>query len=150
MQLRLAVERDVEALARLVDRAFTPYIAQIGARPVPMDDDYAALVATEQVWVAVDAATAAVIGVLVLAAAAEHVRVLTAAVDPDRQGEGIGRVLLTHAEDEARARGVAELRLYTNALMMENRALYAHLGYAETGVDTVGARQRVSFVKRLR
>ena len=47
------------------------------------------------------------------------------AVDPERQGEGIGRVLLDHAEEPGAEAGLAEIRLYTHSKMTENRAIYA-------------------------
>lgn len=55
------------------------------------------------------------------------------AVDPGRQGEGIGRRLLDRAERRAREAGLDALTLYTHEKMSENLALYALLGYEETG-----------------
>ena len=53
------------------------------------------------------------------------------AVFPDRKGQGIGRALLVHAEQEARTRGHASLYLYTNEKMTENIAMYSRAGYVE-------------------
>jgi ribosomal protein S18 acetylase RimI-like enzyme len=53
------------------------------------------------------------------------------AVAPDAQGKGYGRPMMTFAEMEACRRGSAELRLFVNALMAENIALYRHLGFVE-------------------
>jgi GNAT superfamily N-acetyltransferase len=50
---------------------------------------------------------------------------------PDRHGEGIGGVLLEHAETIARLLGVNELRLYTNAKFSTNLSFYAHRGFSE-------------------
>jgi ribosomal protein S18 acetylase RimI-like enzyme len=55
------------------------------------------------------------------------------AVAPGRQGQGHGLALLRLAETLTRQAGRAELRLYTNARMERNIALYAGLGYRETG-----------------
>lgn len=52
------------------------------------------------------------------------------AVDPARQGSGVGRALLQHAEAVAIARGTPVLRLYTNARFAENLAFYARRGFA--------------------
>ena len=47
------------------------------------------------------------------------------AVDPARQGEGIGRLLLEFAEEAARRAGIDTVVLYTHEKMTENLALYA-------------------------
>jgi ribosomal protein S18 acetylase RimI-like enzyme len=47
------------------------------------------------------------------------------------QGKGYGGRLLAFAEEEAKRRGYSEVRLYVNALMRENIALYQHAGYSE-------------------
>jgi ribosomal protein S18 acetylase RimI-like enzyme len=54
------------------------------------------------------------------------------AVDPARQGEGLGRRLMDHAVGEARRRHLPAVRLYTNVAMTENLSMYAHLGFVET------------------
>jgi ribosomal protein S18 acetylase RimI-like enzyme len=54
------------------------------------------------------------------------------AIDPARQGEGLGRQLIDHAVGEAKRRRLAALRLYTNAAMTENLSMYAHMGFVET------------------
>ena len=53
------------------------------------------------------------------------------------------------AEDEARWRGYAEIRLYTNVVMRENLALYLRLGYHETGRGEEAGYQRVFMAKSL-
>ena len=45
------------------------------------------------------------------------------------RGHGLGRRILGALEDEARARGVRELRLETNGTLLEARALYESAGY---------------------
>ena len=59
--------------------------------------------------------------------------IYSVAVLPDRQGEGHGLALLRLAEDVARSWGVPELRLFTNARMERNIALYSSTGFRETG-----------------
>jgi len=54
------------------------------------------------------------------------------AIDPARQGEGLGRQLMDHAVGEAKRRRLAAIRLYTNAAMTENLSMYAHMGFVET------------------
>jgi len=54
------------------------------------------------------------------------------AVDPARQGRGLGRKLMAHAADEAKRRHLLAIRLYTNAAMTENLSMYAHMEFIET------------------
>lgn len=55
-------------------------------------------------------------------------------VAPDRQGQGIGRRLLAHAESQAPA-GTVSFELFTGALSQRNLELYRRAGYQE--VDRV-------------
>jgi ribosomal protein S18 acetylase RimI-like enzyme len=71
------------------------------------------------------------------------------AVAPERQGEGIGRRLLAVAESDALQRGFDEFRLYTNAAMHENLAMYAKLGWQEYGRAKQAGYQRMFFRKKL-
>ena len=71
------------------------------------------------------------------------------AVRPADQGRGVGRRLLTLAEQRARDLGLAELRLYTNAAMTENLAYYPRRGYVETYRADQDGFHRVFFRKPL-
>ena len=51
------------------------------------------------------------------------------AVAPVFQGRGLGRHLLTHAEQLALDLGYAEVRLYTNKMFEANVRLYLAVGY---------------------
>ena len=53
-------------------------------------------------------------------------------IEPHLQGKGWGRRLMDHAATEAAHLGLNALRLYTNAAMIENLSMYAHLGFVET------------------
>ena len=148
MTPRLARPDEAAAVAVLVERAYLPWVAAIGRRPAPMDDDYAPHIAAGEVWVLADAAG---IGALcVLIEAPDHLLLDNVAVDPSRQGQGLGRAMIAHAEAVARTRGHAELRLFTNVLMQRNIDLYRRLGFAETHRARVGEHCRVFMAKRLR
>ena len=141
--LRDATPADREAIERLVEAAYGGYVELIGRRPAPMDADYAALIAAGRVTVAERD------GVLVLEPMPGHLLVENVAVDPAAQGTGLGRRLMAHAEAEARALGLPELRLYTNELMTANVAWYPRLGYRETERRAESGFSRVFFAKRL-
>jgi len=145
MNIRPAGHADLPAVTAIVEAAYTPYIARMGKKPGPMLDDYAALVRAHQVWVAEDAGEVA--GVLVLLPEPDHLLLDNIAVAPERHGQGVGKALLRFVEDEARRRGFAELRLYTNEMMTENVALYARTGWTETGRGEQAGFQRVFFRK---
>jgi GNAT superfamily N-acetyltransferase len=72
------------------------------------------------------------------------------AVHPEAQGTGLGRALMTFAEDEARRLGLDRLQLYTNEVMTENVAIYTHLGYREVGRHAEDGYRRVFMEKVLR
>ena len=72
-----------------------------------------------------------VVGLVVLGIDDEGFVLDNVAVDPARQGSGIGRALLEHAEQAARRAGYDSIYLYTHELMIENIALYERIGYVE-------------------
>lgn len=128
--LRPATAADIGAAARCSRAAYRKYLARLGYEPKPMAADYRALAVDYALWVLSD--NSACRGVLVLKDEADHLLIYSVAIDPAWQGRGLGRRLMAFAEDEARRRGLPELRLYTNAAMHENVAFYAALGYRET------------------
>lgn len=146
MQIRPARPADVPVIHDLVQRAYGLYVERIGRRPTPMDDDYAEKVDQGLAFVADDGS---VIGLIVLIHKPDHILIENVAVDPDRQGEGIGQALLTYAETSAQESGTSTVRLYTNAKMTENLALYSHLGYREVDRRRESGFERVFLFKRL-
>jgi ribosomal protein S18 acetylase RimI-like enzyme len=143
--LRLATPADAGRVAALMGEAYAPSAAVIGRRPAPMDDDYAARIAAGAVHVAM--IDGRLVGAAVLLAQSDALWLETVAVAPEWQGRGIGRRLIELAEGEAARRGLARLRLYTNAAMTANRALYPRLGYRETGRAMQAGFDRVFFEK---
>lgn len=71
------------------------------------------------------------VGLLSLRLAPDYVEVENVAVAANMRAQGIGSLLLGLAEEQTRTAGVPELRLYTNALMIENHAYYRRHGYQE-------------------
>jgi N-acetylglutamate synthase-like GNAT family acetyltransferase len=145
--IRRAAASDAGAVGDLVHAAYQHYVPRIGRPPVPMTLDYAQVVADGNTWLA--ERDGRLVGVLVLEHLDDHVLVENLAVLPAAQGSGVGSRLLRQAEDEARARGVRELRLYTHELMTENRAFYPRRGYRETHVAGEPPWRRAFFAKDL-
>lgn len=148
-RIRRAATADEARLGALQKRAYVKYVPRIGAAPQPMTEDAAGLLQNYDVWV-VDGAEDGLAGALVLREADDHLLIWSVAVDPTQQGAGLGRRLLEFAETHARKAGLAEIRLYTDALFTENRALYAHLGYVETGTERHDGRELVHMAKTLK
>jgi ribosomal protein S18 acetylase RimI-like enzyme len=148
--IRPARPEDATAAALLVDAAYGKYVARLGRKPGPMLDDHAQRIAAGQAFVAQH--DGAMAGWLVLidvqgVEGPDHLLLDNIAVAPALAGTGIGRALMRFTEAEAARRGYAEMRLYTNALMTENIAMYARAGWTETGRATVNGLNRVNFSK---
>jgi len=126
-----ATEADLAAVLALTEAAYRPYTELFGAPPLPVTADYTAPIAAGQVWLR--RTPQGLAGLLVLERHPDHAMIESVAVAPDCQGQGHGLALLRLAEDLAREAGLSELRLYTNARMERNIALYARFGFRETG-----------------
>ncbi|WP_217369554.1 GNAT family N-acetyltransferase [Nonomuraea antri] len=143
--MRRAQEADRTAVEQIVHDAYEPWIEIVGMRPMPMEADYAALIAAGHVHV-MDGLE----GLIVLVPEDGVLLVDNVAVRPELHGKGLGRGLLAYAEQEARRLGLPALRLYTNVRMTSNIALYTALGYVETGREELtGGRAAVLMRKEL-
>ncbi|WP_328772684.1 GNAT family N-acetyltransferase [Streptomyces sp. NBC_00286] len=143
--IRLAEAGDEPAVKAVIDAAFQPYIERIGLVPVPMEADHAANIAAGRVYVTGEP----MVGLLVLEAHEDHLYLDTIAVHPDAHGQGIGRRLLAFVDARARALGLAEVRLCTNAMMWENQKLYPRYGYELMERRAEGPYDRLHYRKRL-
>jgi ribosomal protein S18 acetylase RimI-like enzyme len=145
--IRRATPADAGRIAALTDAANAKYVPLMGRKPQPMTADYHQMVAAHPAWLlCVDEQPA---GVLVLMREPETMLIYSVAIHPDYQKRGLGYRLLAWAEREARQAGYASIRLYTNALMTENIALYRRLGYQETGREPFNGLTLVHFAKGL-
>lgn len=143
--IRPAVQADRSRIEEIVEAAYTPWAELIGARPIPMDADYAAYIDAGQVFVTGKGPDA----LIVLIPEAETLLIENVAVAPAHHGQGIGHTLLSFAEAHARTLALPRIRLYTNELMTRNIALYASLGYQETTRENINGRYVVHMSKPL-
>ena len=132
VSIRLAVQSDASAVARISAAAYIPaYEAIIGAVPKPAYEDYGDRIARGEVWIiqrhGVDR------GLAVLESRSDHILVYSIAVDPPSQGRGYGERLLDFAAQRATDIRVSEVRLYTNIKMEKNLRLYRRCGFHEIG-----------------
>ncbi|WP_328745947.1 GNAT family N-acetyltransferase [Streptomyces sp. NBC_00285] len=144
-EIRLAEAADVPTVKAVTDAAFEHYIERIGHVPQPMERDHAANVAGGRVFVTGDPVT----GLVVIEEHADHLYLDTVAVRPGAQGQGVGGRLLRFVETHARAHGLPEVRLCTNALMWENQKIYPKFGYEVVERRVDGPYDRVHYRKRL-
>ncbi|PLP58918.1 GNAT family N-acetyltransferase [Mesorhizobium loti] len=129
--LRQADPSDIGAVAALTEQAYAVYTQLLGAPPIPVTEDYGPRIEAGQVWLLEISGKLA--GLIVLERHADHILIFSVAVAPEFQGKKLGVRLLDWAETKA---GEAELdlvKLYTNARMERNIALYSAYGYRETG-----------------
>lgn len=132
--MRLAGPSDLKAVTELTVAAYAPYTAMLGSPPLPVTENYAPRIEAGGVWLLEDERGLA--GLIVLERHPNYAMIYSVAVAPDRQGEHLGGRLLCFAEDKAREWELGDLRLYTNARMEKNIAMYRTKGYQETGRRT--------------
>jgi GNAT superfamily N-acetyltransferase len=126
-EMRLATPADVDMVRDLVRAAYAKWVPLIGRQPLPMTADYAHAVQAHRIdLLYAQGALAALIETMLRD---DHLWIENVAVTPDRQGQGLGRRLLAHAERLAADAGRGELRLLTNAAFEANIALYERVGY---------------------
>jgi ribosomal protein S18 acetylase RimI-like enzyme len=142
-----AAAGDARAVTECVRAAYAGYVPRIGREPAPMTADYGGLIDAGEVWVA--RAAGGICGVLVLRPQPPALLVENVAVAPGHQGQGLGRRLMTFAEEHARAEGLGEVVLYTNERMTENLRFYPALGFTETGRGVQDGFARVFYRKAL-
>jgi ribosomal protein S18 acetylase RimI-like enzyme len=127
MRMRPATSADIAAITALVRAAYEKWVPLIGREPLPMQADYGEAICEHSIDLLYDEDE--LVGLIETIPHPDHLFIENVAVAPEHQGRGFGRHLLAHAEDKARASGLGELRLLTNAAFEANVALYRALGY---------------------
>ena len=129
--IRLARPEDLETVVDITNAAYRHYIPVLGYPPIPMTEDYAPRIDRGEVWLLEQRST--LVGLLVIERHDTYGEIFNVAVTPDQHGGGLGRRLLDFAVRLTRDWGLPELRLYTNAKMERNIAIYSRYGFHETG-----------------
>ena len=109
--------------------------------------DYAEAVRDHEIWVV--EGNGDLMGIIELVPHEDHLWVENVAITPACQRQGLGRLLLDHAEAQARRRGLREMGLLTNERYVDNIAMYARYGYRETHREPFKGTDLVYFRKRL-
>lgn len=143
--IRSGVLEDVPVIQDVVRDAYEQYVAAEGSEPAPMTSDYVSLVEAGHVWLA--KMSEEIVGLLVLEPKGDHLLLENIAVTSKMRGRGVGRQLLSFAEDQARLLGLPEIRLYTGEVMTQNLHYYPRHGYLETHRGFEDGHHRVYFSK---
>jgi ribosomal protein S18 acetylase RimI-like enzyme len=145
--IRPASPADCDTVRRIAQAAYRKYLPRMDREPAPMLEKYEDRANEGTLYVL--EAKERIVGFVVLVMAGNAMLLGNLAVSPDAQGQGCGRTLVEYAESRAVAAGATELRLYTNEVMHENLALYAHLGFIETHRAEDQGYRRVFMSKKL-
>ena len=131
MQLiRRATEGDAARIVAIARAAYTKYVPRMGREPPPMLADFAAEITAGHVVVLEMGGT--VQGYLISWPKLDAYFIDNIAVDPTRQGLGLGRQLIEYAVGETKRHNLSAIQLYTNSAMTENLSMYARMGFIET------------------
>lgn len=130
-KMRPATAEDLPIVREITAAAYAPYTDLLGGPPLPVTEDYGPRITREQVWIRDDGV--AISALAVFERHADHLLIFSLAVAPSFQRQGLGIELLRFVDAQAVQQGVPEVRLYTNARMERNIALYCAYGFQETG-----------------
>lgn len=125
--LRRATLSDAAAIRDLTRAAYAKWVALIGREPKPMTADYTLAVRNHLIDLLYDDVVLA--GLIETIPQPDHLLIENVAVAPAFHGRGFGTQLMAHAERLATSLGLAQIKLYTNVLFIENVQLYRKLGY---------------------
>jgi GNAT superfamily N-acetyltransferase len=138
VRVRVASSSDAGALASLAGELGYP------ATAVEIAERFAALSSADAVFVAVLGETPVAwihVAIVTLLESPRHAEIHGLVVTSSLRSRGIGEQLVAHAEQWARGRGVARIRVRSNAVRERTHAFYERLGYSVTKVQKVFDKQ---------
>ncbi len=119
------------AIDRLMRDAFTPYVKKLGRGLIAGPDPWLeAAIGRGDIYVGLDETE--IVGVVATSRRGDELVINRLAVDPPRQGAGIGSWLLDQIEQTARSDQVKALSLRTAEMMSDLLRLYYRHGFLET------------------
>ena len=133
-KIREATIEDSEGLQSCMELAYATYQERMGGKRLPpMEVDYLTEIQNYPTWVV--ESNGIILGGLIMVFEGNEASIANIAVDPNAQGRGIGKALMSFAESQARKKLFSELHLATHMLLSENLSLYKHLGWKITGEE---------------
>ena len=145
---RRATFADMHHVWHIVYHAYAAYIPLLGRTPPTFLEPFDQHITAKNLWL-MDS-TAGVNAMVVLTPAVDHLMIQALCVNPDHQGQGLGRAALAFAESQARELGYDELRLYTNSKMSRNLRIYRQWGFRETHRESYNWGKRVHLRKLIK
>ena len=139
LTFRTAMLSDGEEVGRIIRAAFAPYVRALG-RELPPDgsarlaeerERVAAELERGDVYVALDGEQ--MVGAVRTKPQENDLYIQQIAVDPSRQGTGVGSWILARIEEVARSRGLGGLSLETAEMAEANIRLYRRHGFEIVG-----------------
>ena len=139
LTFRTAMLSEGEEAGRVIRAAFTPYVRALG-RELPADgsarfaeewERFAAELERGEVYVALDGEQ--IVGTVRTKPQENALYINQIAVDPSRQGTGVGSWLLARIDKVARSRGLGGLSLETAEMAEANIRLYRRHGFEIVG-----------------
>ena len=132
VRIRLAVQQDMPAIIELVNAAFLVEDFLEGPRTdeqrmEPMMKKGEFLVAKDE--------SGRLVAAVYTECSGEHAYLGMLAVDPSRQGTGLGKTMVEAAEEYCRDRGCRHIRITVLSLRSELLPFYRKLAYAEAGTE---------------
>jgi ribosomal protein S18 acetylase RimI-like enzyme len=134
--VREATLEDVPEVLGVINRAYVVEAPFIKGDRATAADIRAAIAAPNSAYLlAVDPPDSGsrIIGALKIDLEANHAHVGPIAVEPSRQGSGVGKALVTEAEKYARARGIPRMDLCVMSFRPTLPRFYESLGFEATG-----------------
>ena len=119
--------QDAATIRKLVRANYAKWVPVVGREPMPMKADYAAAIDKHRIEILCLDGRA--VGVIEMDIREDHLWIENIAVSPDRQGMGLGRQLLAHAERRTIEAKRSEIRLLTNAAFAGSVILYEKAGF---------------------
>jgi GNAT superfamily N-acetyltransferase len=130
---RIATSGDVPALVRLINRAYRVEDFFIDGDRTHEEDVRARMARPEGMFLVVDGPDGRLDAAVNVELRGDRGYFGMLSVDPDRQGQGLGRALVQAAEQHCRAAGCHLLDIEVVNLRHELTAFYAALGFTTSG-----------------
>ena len=143
--LRRAGPDDRDTLVAVQHAAFIGNRDILGVEPLPLREDYEAVLARDEVWLAEEGGVP--VGALILEHRPEDLYVASVGTLPIFRGRGLGGRLLRFAEERAEALGRPVLRLVTGKKLTKNIAWYQRNGYVIEREEQLADRILVHMMK---
>jgi GNAT superfamily N-acetyltransferase len=130
--IRLAVQQDMPAIIGLVNAAFVIEDFLEGTRT---DEQRMSAMMQKGEFLVAEDESGRLVASVYTECCGEHAYLGMLAVDPSRQGTGLGRTITEAAEEYCRDRGCRLMRITVLSLRSQLLPFYRKLGYAESGTE---------------